>query len=245
MRLIYCSISLLMVCSGRSFAGNARSQACAQTFAACAPESEQDSDPEMMRAYISLHDAVKNFQLDVAQKLLTGYVDENGKKHAPVDVNFQEAHYGHSALHVAITYGFDKMVDLLIKHNANVNLKSKDLQKPYPIHLAAVGGKEAITRLLIRAGADVNKTSDIGGQTALHKAAKIGYYGVVILLVRNGKASTKIRDNHGRTALNLAQDAGWTDIVSFLSSPDLKQYEDQDDADLAQDSSIQDPIAAE
>jgi ankyrin repeat protein len=71
--------------------------------------------------------------------------------------------------------------------------------------LAAQGpapGGLAVARLLINAGADINRKCE-HGRTALHLAAAWGHLKVVQLLIENG-ADPTIRDDEGMTPLMIA-----------------------------------------
>ena len=67
------------------------------------------------------------------------------------------------------------------------------------LHIAAENGHEAVMRLLIKAGADVNKVTD-NGATPLYVAAQEGHETVVRALIELGVEVNKAKNN-GATAL--------------------------------------------
>ncbi len=69
-----------------------------------------------------------------------------------------------------------------------------------PLHVAAVCGQEAVARLLIREGADIESLTD-RGETPLHWAALGGRSIIVELLIEAG-ANVNASDQRGETALD-------------------------------------------
>ena len=70
------------------------------------------------------------------------------------------------------------------------------------LHCAATNGREAIVKLLLENGTEVDARCE-GGETALHCAAIYGHGAVVKLLLEKGVAVGG-RDEEGRTALRHA-----------------------------------------
>ena len=75
------------------------------------------------------------------------------------------------------------------------------------LQAAVENGHEAIVKLLIDEGADVNaKAVEDNGRTALQAAAENGHEALVKLLIDDGAdVSSKAANNHGRTALRRLQ----------------------------------------
>jgi hypothetical protein len=114
------------------------------------------------------------------------------------------------------------------------------------LHLAAVQGNEAVVRLLVEKGADV-EAMDNDGKTMLHLAAVQGNEAVVRLLVDKGAEVTAM-DNGGRTALHLAAVQGNEAVVRLpfdkqndmqTRKPEMQELpEDEEDGGARQISAI-------
>ena len=83
-----------------------------------------------------------------------------------------------------------------------------------PLIEAARGGHEEVIRVLLKAGAVVNKTAK-QGISPLHLAAKFGHIDVVNLLLESGADPDKA-SNSGMTALQLALTNGHHDVCKAL-----------------------------
>ena len=78
-----------------------------------------------------------------------------------------------------------KIVDLLLKAHANVNIQ-RPVDMHTPLMVAAHNDYSAIADLLIQNGADVN-VSTLFSRTALHMAARQGHTGIVLLLKKTNR----------------------------------------------------------
>ena len=92
-----------------------------------------------------------------------------------------------SALHQAVENDHIEIVSLLLDHKADVNgirpWLSDSMCNTTPCQLAAALGREAILKLLLQHGADVNAGRGI---TALQRAKRSGHEGIVNLLREHG-----------------------------------------------------------
>ncbi|MFQ5495779.1 MAG: ankyrin repeat domain-containing protein, partial [Phycisphaerae bacterium] len=117
--------------------------------------------------------------------------------------------YGNTPLHLAVERMHVGAVERLVKAGAKLEAGNRD--GLVPLHLVAISGsgpldvrskREALTRLLIAGGADV-QARDGQGLSPLHWAARKGRSGMVALLLK-AKAAIEAQDHKGRTPLHLA-----------------------------------------
>ncbi|KAK7503411.1 hypothetical protein BaRGS_00005332 [Batillaria attramentaria] len=108
-----------------------------------------------------------------------------------------------SPLHEAVLSDKWQVVDLLLAHGATPN--TSDCHYGTPLHIAATRGHYECARLLLRAGADVNKSRI--HSTALHDAARCHDEEMLLLLLEHG-ADVYARDNNSRTARDLLPGVG-------------------------------------
>ena len=100
---------------------------------------------------------------------------------------------GWTPLHYAAKRGQLEICELLIQHDANVNVK--DNLRRTPLHRAASWGYLEICELLIKHGADVN-TKDKYKWTQLHFATSWGHLEICELLIQHG-ADVNAISKHG------------------------------------------------
>ncbi len=120
-----------------------------------------------------------------------------GSKYIPI----QEAAY----------YGHEDIIDLLIEHGADINIKGK---KGYTaLHWAAIGiGNPGLVKLLISKGADVNATND-DGYTPLHTSVENGARKIAEILLDNGA------DIHARTSIGANDYPVLKSLFSLFAGP--------------------------
>ncbi len=128
------------------------------------------------------------------------------------DVNAEEG--GTPAIVFAASLGEPRLVELLIKHGADVNRKGNGNATALAA-AAYVASSPSVIAALLRAGAKINDRNDIG-QTALMSAAKGGHLATMKLIVAHG-ADPKTKDDGGRTALHWASTNGdFPEVARFL-----------------------------
>lgn len=149
-----------------------------------------------------------NIKGEIAELLLS--------KGANVDVKNK---CGLTTLHAAVQNGYVKVVEALLKHNANVNSRVVELGDITPLHLSAKLGKVKITEMLLNKGANVNARQK-DGITALHIASQNGHGDVVVTLLEYG-SDINITSTNNQTALDYAI-AG----ITFYYSPLNEYYSD-------------------
>ena len=104
---------------------------------------------------------------------------------------------GLTLLMFAARNGHERVVELLLRHGAKVNLQHS--VGCTALMAAAQQGHERVVELLIRRGAEINKQDSNGG-TALMFAAGQGHERVLELLLRHG-TETNLQSSNGGTAL--------------------------------------------
>jgi ankyrin repeat protein len=150
----------------------------------------------------ALNAAFAKGELDTARTLLRKGANVNA-----VDLR------GDSSLHRAAEAGHRAVVELLLEHQADVNLRTGE-GGVAPLHLAAQAGELDICRLLLKQGTGVaSKARD--GWTALHFASRMGHLGIVQELLVHGADANDQTDKYS-TSLHMASLAGHLEIVKLL-----------------------------
>lgn len=153
----------------------------------------------------ALHDAVRTGDFAAAKSAVA-----EGS-----DVNETDFILG-TPLHVAVSEGRLKMVEMLVDHGADVEAVSEQ-QGSRALHLAAQFGHADIAALLIKEGANTD-AGDSHHNTPLHRAAKEGHLYVVRLLLEQGAIIDKRESRYGWTALHEAAHHGRLEVVELLLS---------------------------
>lgn len=120
---------------------------------------------------------------------------------------------GTPILILAIRTGKKKMVELLLERGARVNV-ADNRTRVTPIEEATRTNRPDLVKLLIKEGADVEK-SGTDGETPVMIAAKLGHTAVLELFIAED-AYLNDTDRTGRTPLMLAQERRHKDTVAVL-----------------------------
>lgn len=109
-------------------------------------------------------------------------------------------------LHRAAYHGHSDIVELLLKHGARPDSRTR-FRTPFharctAMHFAAAGGYADILSMLIEAGGDVN-VLNTENASPLHWACRYGRATAVAMLLRH-RAQIEMRDHDDRTSLHLA-----------------------------------------
>jgi len=115
-----------------------------------------------------------------------------------------------SPLAMAVTWGHTQVVIALLKQNADVDLGES------PLVSAAEEGSLGMVRLLLQAGAEVDRM-DSTGHTALLWASYGGKLEIVKLLLEHG-ADPSLAHTDGSSPVSLARDGGHTQLVQLLTT---------------------------
>ncbi len=126
----------------------------------------------------------------------------------------------HKPIHQAAARGDATKLAQTIRANPGA-VSVPDAKGNTPLHLAAFHGHVDASRVLLRAGAQVD-ARNAEGMTPLMIAAKAGNLPLVKVLLKGG-ATTTIKDLHGWTALNWAKKTHHYEIavrVAFAAAHD-------------------------
>jgi ankyrin repeat protein len=110
-----------------------------------------------------------------------------------------------------------KCVELLIKTNVNINVKT--IKNWTALHFTCFNGYHKCMELLIKANANIND-KDIDGWTALHYACYWGFDKCAELLIK-ANANINEKDNFGWTASYYAHKNGRNKCTKLLESVNL------------------------
>lgn len=125
--------------------------------------------------------------LELAEKLLKNKADVNA-----VD------ELGYTPMHFAVIRSNNKLVELFLNFNPNLNIQSNNGETV--LNIAALHSSLKITRLLVDHGADVNNASVLDGSTAFHWACWCFDKKIVKFLLKRG-ADINALDFEKRTPL--------------------------------------------
>ncbi|KAK1461968.1 hypothetical protein CCUS01_01558 [Colletotrichum cuscutae] len=106
-------------------------------------------------------------------------------------------------------------IKVLVENGARIN--PEDTGEPSPLYYAFHNNMEAITKLLIDHGANLNVRYGRQQQMLLHEASLIGHHSVCKLLLKNG-ANPNAKDYMGFTPLIVAAAKGHTKVGRILCS---------------------------
>jgi ankyrin repeat protein len=117
-------------------------------------------------------------------------------------------------LEAAVVLGHTAIVQFLLEHAADVNVRDKD--NSTPLHEASGSGNLDVMQLLLSHGADVN-VFDRRGDYPLHKASRYQKFDAMELLVKRG-ADVNARNESSSTPLYEASGNGNLDVMQLLLS---------------------------
>ena len=152
---------------------------------------------------------------DVASLLLQLGCDVNAKEYC----NDRRSECRDTPLHYACLKGHRNIVELLIRHQADVNIVSSSGHET-ALHWAcktdSLSSCEYICRLLVDSGAEVNAVNPNTGITPLHEACSRNDRNTAAMLIQRG-AEVNVKDHaFGFTPLHHACLRSHTDVVQLL-----------------------------
>ena len=131
-----------------------------------------------------------------------------------VDVDVGKAGDGLTALIFACTLGHMEMIDVLLKHGADVDLMSKN--GITPLMAAAAFGHANVVDKLLSSGALAEAAHPFAKTTALHFASEMGNVDVIKALCQHEPTLGDVRNKIGGTPLHTAADTNQTASVRAL-----------------------------
>ena len=120
-----------------------------------------------------------------------------------------------TALHRAAYNGDARLAELLLRHDADIEARTRHDETP--LHVATAVYRPALVEQLLRSGADPNSTA-AHGLTALHYAA-IRNRGALAQLLLQAGADPSLRDQHGRSPRDWARHKGYAELGKLLDPP--------------------------
>ena len=143
-----------------------------------------------------------------ADKAVQGLIDAR--------VSLDQAYGRYSALALAVAYGRESMVEMLIDAGANINPLQAGF--PSPLTIAAQQGRVSLTKRLCQERAQIN-TGDHHQRTAAYGAVEAGQVQTLEVLLKN-KADLTKADDRGNTPLHIAAASGNVQILKMLLDKD-------------------------
>lgn len=116
-------------------------------------------------------------------------------------------------IYIATYVNSKELVDVIINHNANVNVTYKGNFRT-PLHVASMNGEYDIVGSLLNAGSQIN-TLDREGKTPLYLSVSHSHPKVANLLIRKGAKLNTATNNHD-SLLWVASAIGAKECVSIL-----------------------------
>jgi ankyrin repeat protein/L-ascorbate metabolism protein UlaG (beta-lactamase superfamily) len=121
---------------------------------------------------------------------------------------------GMNALHYAVYFGNDAVVDYVLKNG--LDLHAKDQRGLTPVWFSVSGGRPAMLKKLIALGADL-KVQNQAGDNLLFRAVNSGNLETMGILLDNG-FPVGMKNAWGATPLVYAARTGNVDTIKFLAS---------------------------
>ena len=164
------------------------------------PQALQEEHREILEA--TLYDAAEAGKMSVVEALLRLHVDPDAKK------------LGVSAMTAASSRGHERIVRLLLEHEASASYRDGLPSGRLPLHQAIRHGNVEIAALLLKSGDSMN-TCDDSGRTALFETLNAPDITGAVLLLKKG-INISCQDHRGDNVLHEAARRGATEHVSHF-----------------------------
>ncbi|XP_049295413.1 E3 ubiquitin-protein ligase mind-bomb [Anopheles funestus] len=177
------------------------------------PHTSGDTTEELVKA-------AANGDKAKVEKFLTGTTEQNvtpssssmGEAQPVVKVDVNGVFAGHTALQAASQNGHLEVIEVLLRHSADVEIEDKDGDRA--VHHAAFGDEPGVMGMLAKAGADLNARNK-RRQTALHIAVNKGHFNVVKTLLELN-CHPSLQDSEGDTPLHDAISKEHDNMLALL-----------------------------
>ncbi|XP_053661076.1 E3 ubiquitin-protein ligase mind-bomb [Anopheles marshallii] len=178
------------------------------------PHTSGDTTEELVKA-------AANGDKAKVEKFLTGTTAEQnvtpssssmGDTQPVVKVDVNGVFAGHTALQAASQNGHLEVIEILLRHSADVEIEDKDGDRA--VHHAAFGDEPGVMGMLAKAGADLNARNK-RRQTALHIAVNKGHFNVVKTLLELN-CHPSLQDSEGDTPLHDAISKEHDNMLALL-----------------------------
>jgi ankyrin repeat protein len=133
----------------------------------------------------------------------------------PLNIAILDKHNNRTPLMVAAAMGHVKVVDLLIRRGANLDMQ--DIDGETALVYAIQAGEVAVVELLLMRGAKVDILKNDGG-SVLHAMAEDDIFKDLLQTVVRGGLDVNGVDENGDTALHVATDSGSGEIIVGLTT---------------------------
>lgn len=168
-------------------------------------DDDDDNDVDHVFKPEFCHPLCQCPRCEPAQKRLAA-VPQNG-----LGVNISNED-GFTPLHVAALHGHTELVSLLLRHGANICLKTAN--HATPLHLACQNSHIQVVKCLLECSAKLNKKDQFGNTPLIISCLK-GSCEIAVLLLESG-AFVNIANNQGNTALHEAVKGCHLHLVELL-----------------------------
>lgn len=143
-------------------------------------------------------------------KFLAAFVAPSRRKHSQTALNHVNSE-GQTLLHLASLLGYDRLVKLLLRANATIDIHDRNGYSA--LAFAAIGGNAICVKLLLDAGAKVGAFT-FTNHTALSLAQKAGHAGIAQMLSDDKPRKPRRPSVHSRSSVDADNPSSTDDVES-------------------------------